>query len=211
MRFNKGADVYAADGKRLGELGRVVLNPHTWKVTDIVVHKGYFFTTDKVIPVEDIQQTLEERVTLLESARVDAFPDYVETEFISLVGDDKTAADLPSPVLWYPPFGMMVYNAMGTQAPYIVRETRNVPSDTQALVIGSKVLTADGKHVGHIQEVFMESTTNQASHILISKGLLLPGEKLVPTHWINEIAGGEVHLAVGEAMLMSLPYYNHRE
>ncbi len=37
MKFNNGAEVYAADGKRLGELGRVVLNPHTWKVTDIVV------------------------------------------------------------------------------------------------------------------------------------------------------------------------------
>ena len=211
MKFNDGAEVFDADGKTLGELGQVVLNPHTWEVTDIVVHKGVFFTTDKVIPVGDIQQTLEDRVILLESARGDTYPDYVETEFIPLVGDDEAAAELPSPVLWYPPFGMVVYNPMKSPAPYVVHGTKNIPSGTQALAIGSKVITSDGKHAGHVQEVFMDSTTNLSSHILVSKGLLLPGEKLVPTNWIKEIDGSEIYLAVGEKMLMSLPDYNRRE
>jgi sporulation protein YlmC with PRC-barrel domain len=119
MKFNDGAEVFDADGKTLGELGRVVLNPHTWEVTDIVVHKGFFFTTDKVIPVGDIQQTLEDRVTLLESAKVDTYPDYAETDFVSVVGDHNIVFELLSPVPWYPPFGMMNFN------PYTAHETKN--------------------------------------------------------------------------------------
>ena len=111
MKFNDGAEVYTADGKKLGHLGRVILNPHTKQVTDIVVHKGTFFTSDKVIPVGDIQQTLADRVTLRHEAKADAYPDYLESHFVPLVGDDATA-QVPSPVLWYPPLEMMVYNPM---------------------------------------------------------------------------------------------------
>ncbi len=38
MKFNDRAEIYAADGKKLGELGRVALDPHTSEVTHIVVH-----------------------------------------------------------------------------------------------------------------------------------------------------------------------------
>ena len=210
MKFNDKAEVYAADGKKLGHLGRVVLNPNTWEVTDIVVHSGYFFTTDKVIPVGDMQQTLEDRVTLHENATVDAYPDYLDTEFLPLVGDSKVASELPSPVLWYPPFGMMVYNPMISMDPHVVHKTENIPAGSQALAVGSEVITSDGKRVGHVQEVFVESTTNFASHILISKGLLLPGEKLIPTPWISEIDANEIHLSVGADMMMSLPDYNRQ-
>lgn len=207
MKFNAEAEVYSADGKKLGHLGRVVLNPHTRQVTDIVVHKGYFFTKDKVIPVKAVQQTLESRITLHSSAELDAYPDYMETHFIPLVGDDETTANLPSPVLWYPPLGAMVYNPIGAEVPYVVRETENIPLGTQALAIGSDVITSNDEHVGHVQEVFMDSGNGQSSHILVADNTLLHGEKLVPTSWIRQIEANAIHLSVGMDMMMSLPDY----
>ena len=211
MMFNEGAEIYTSDGQKLGHMAQVILNPHTKMVTHIVVHKGHFFFSNKVIPVKDIQQTLADRVTLHPGAQTDAYPDYVETHFLPLVGNEEVAGKLASPVLWYPPLEMMVYNPMSYEDLYIVSETRNIPTDSKALAIGSKVITSDGKHAGQVQEVFMESTTQLASHILVSKGVLLPAEKLVPTLWIQEIEGSEIHLGVDGAMLMSVPDYNRRD
>lgn len=104
MKFNDGAEVYAADGKRLGDLGQVIMDPHTSEVIKLVVHKGYFFTSDKVIPAEDIQQALEERVTLRASAKTDAYPDFNEADFIPFAGGDTDDVETPSPAAWYPPF-----------------------------------------------------------------------------------------------------------
>ena len=209
MKFNDGVEVYTADGKKLGHLARVILNPHTKQVTDIVVHKGTFFTSDKVIPVKDIQQTLADRVTLQHEARTDAYPDFLESHFVPLIGDDATA-NVPAPVLWYPPLGMMVYNPMFNEPSYMVRETENIPAGTEALAIGSKVITHDGKLAGHVEEVFMESSSKEASHILVSKGPL-PSEKLVPTGWIKIIDRDQVELVVVYDLLMSLPDYNRSE
>ena len=207
MKFNAGAEVYTADGKKLGHLSRVVLNPHTKEVTDIVVHKGHFFTTDKVIPVKDIQQTLETRITLHRSAESNSYLEYMEAHFVPLVGDDETDADLPSPVLWYPPLGMMIYNPIVPEAPYVIRETHHIPPGTQALAIGSEVTTSNGTHVGHVQEVFMDSAADRATHFLLSKGAQSGPEKLVPSNWIRQIDANEIHLSVSTKMLMSLPDY----
>src|SRR5690349_21815054 len=141
MKFNEGAQVYAADGSRLGDVDRVILNPQTWEVTDIVVHKGFVFTTDKVIPVDDIEQTLEDRITLHASAEQDHYPDYVETEYVPLVPEEGVATEQPSPVLYYPPFGAMLYNPMPVQNPQVVHKVRNIPVNTEELKIGVKVLT----------------------------------------------------------------------
>jgi sporulation protein YlmC with PRC-barrel domain len=209
MKFNDGAEVYTADGKKLGHLGQVILNSHTKQVTNIVVHKGIVFTSDKVIPVKDIQQTLADRVTLQHEAKTDAYPDFLVTHFVPLIGDDATA-NVPSPVLWYPPLGMMVYNPMFDESSHVVRETENIPAGTQALAIGSKVITHDGKLAGHVEEVFMESSSNEASHILVSKGTL-PSEKLVPINWIKIIDRDQIELVVVYDLLLSLPDYNRSE
>jgi len=104
MKFNDGAEVYAADGRKLGDLGQVILDPHTSEVINIVVHKGHSFASDKVIPIEDVYQVLEDRVTLLASAKIDAYPDFVRTDFVPFVGDDNDNVDAPSSAAWYPPF-----------------------------------------------------------------------------------------------------------
>jgi uncharacterized protein YrrD len=104
MKFNDGAEVYAADGRKLGELGQVVLDPHTSEVITIVVQKGYFFTGDKTIPAEDIQQALAERVTLYASAKIESYPDFVQTDFIPFVGEGNGDVEASSSAAWYPPF-----------------------------------------------------------------------------------------------------------
>ncbi len=48
---------------------------------------------------------------------------------------------------------------------------------------------------------------DRATHLIISKGLLLKEKKLVPTLWVDNITEDEVHLVVGTRTLNELPNY----
>ena len=51
MQFKRGANVYTADGDRVGDVERVVLDPRSKEVTHIVVDKGFLFDDDRVVPL----------------------------------------------------------------------------------------------------------------------------------------------------------------
>ena len=51
MRFEKGMDVFTAQGEKVGSLNRVVVDAKTRDVTDIVVERGLLGGTEKVIPI----------------------------------------------------------------------------------------------------------------------------------------------------------------
>ena len=57
MRIALGQDVFARDGQKVGTVDRVVLDDRSHRVDQIVVHKGVFFSTDKLV-----DRTMIERV-----------------------------------------------------------------------------------------------------------------------------------------------------
>ena len=53
--FNVGARVHCKDGVG-GKLIKVILNPQTQQVTDLVIQRGYLLTTDCVLPITVVEQ-----------------------------------------------------------------------------------------------------------------------------------------------------------
>lgn len=51
MQFKQGTHVYTIDGKDVGAIDRVVLDPKTDEVTHVVVRRGWLFSEDKVVPI----------------------------------------------------------------------------------------------------------------------------------------------------------------
>jgi uncharacterized protein YrrD len=87
MQYKQNASIISASGEKLGELNHVVVDPKTIEITHIVLKKGFFFTTDKVIPVEQVVVASEDAITLKEGAEnVDSLPDFEETECIPMQG-----------------------------------------------------------------------------------------------------------------------------
>lgn len=43
MRLIKGADIYSSEGEKLGTLERVIIDPKTKEVTQLVIGKGLLF------------------------------------------------------------------------------------------------------------------------------------------------------------------------
>ena len=199
IQFPKHADVLTAKGKKIGSLERVVLNPSTKVVTDIVVRtNGKFFTkAHRVVPVRLVNQTTESEIVLEDQAgELQYFPFFEESHVVEVNGSENLNKIKPDePIVYgYPQFGPMISTAPNEQ---LVTETeQNIPEGTVAMKEGAKVITVEGKHVGNVERVLADPTIDQVTHLVVSTGLLMKEEKLIPIRWVLRIGENEIHLKV---------------
>jgi sporulation protein YlmC with PRC-barrel domain len=222
MQLKEGAKVFTSDGQEVGEIDRVVINPASKEVTHVVIRMGFLITTDKVVPISLIGPVDDGHVTLRgDKAELEALPDFEERHYV-LVGSEEAQRDEgsveASALYWYPPVGSTWWGTGGAPGyygyavpPYYIKTEEHIPEGEVALKEGARVLSADGKHVGHVEAVLTDVETDRATHLLISKGLFLKETKLVPTTWISTVLEDEVHLVVGSELLAGLPAYEPAE
>lgn len=221
MRFKEGTPVYSADNEDVGRIERVVINPQTREVTHLVVRQGFLFTEDKLIPIELVASTSEDRVTLTRTeGSLQDLPPFEETHYVG-VGEDEISGDptvprggYAEPLYSYPPAGMGWWGFGGylgyrayPETNTIATTERNIPDDTVPLKEGARVVSAGGDHVGNVEQVIADSNSGRATHIVIAQGLLFKARKLVPTNWIRSIDEDEIRLSVGSRQLERLPDY----
>ncbi|MFL7792990.1 MAG: PRC-barrel domain-containing protein [Anaerolineae bacterium] len=218
MQLKEGVGVFTSDGQEVGRIDRVVINPVNKEVTHVVIRTGHLIATDKVVPVSLIGPATEERVTLRgDKAELEALPDFEERHYIPITSVEARRDEKPgaaSPLYWYPPVGFTWWGMQRVPGfygyvipPYVVKTERHIPEGEIALKKGAKVLSVDGDHVGHVEAILTDVETDRATHILISKGLLLKETKLVPTTWISTVLEDEIHLTVSSDLLGDLPAY----
>ncbi len=215
MKFKEGANVFTAEGDKVGEIERVVIDPVTDEITHVVVEKGFLFTTDKVVPIDLIANTTGGRVALRRGVKdLESLPDFQKQHYVA-------AGAYPSgyvpPLHWYPPVGSRWWGypaslpypyTMGYPAPpFVIQTERNIPEGTVPLKEGAEVIGSDGEHVGDVERVFADPQSERATHLVIAEGLLLKERTLVPTTWVRSVQEDEVHLVVDAEFLDALPEY----
>src|SRR5260221_12149158 len=105
MQFQQGAEVLTADGKVLGRVERVVMDPSTKAVTDLVIRKGTLLTEDKVAPVDYVDSTTENTVVLRQKAdEAGKLLPFEQAHYVPAVGIDYQAGKA-LPLCVYPPVG----------------------------------------------------------------------------------------------------------
>jgi uncharacterized protein YrrD len=222
MYIKEDAAVYTIDEEQIGQVNRVVIDPRSGEVTHLIIRKGTFFTEDKVIPVDFVKDTSEDRVELVKTKDdLGELPDFEEIHYVSpdqselsRTGFRETQA---RPYYWYPAQGQFgwhhPYPAYPSHAyvPYEMYDSthveRNIPEDTIPLKEGAPVYDAENDHIGDIESLRLDPESNRVTHILISKGLLSKTRKLVPTMWIQYVDEDRVTLVVGSHFIGSLPDY----
>jgi uncharacterized protein YrrD len=215
MQFKEGARVFTAEGKRVGTINRVVLEPDTKQVTHLVVEKGFLFKEDKVVAMSLVGPATEDRVTLrVDMGELDSLPNFEESYYVPL---DRNSAPASGPAHWarplylYPPVGAWrttVASAAFSTPRAVAKTEQNIPERTVALEEGAKVLSSDGEHVGDVECIFTDPVKDWATHLLVSEGVLLKDRKLIPTTWVGNILEDEVHLTVDSELVGSLPEYH---
>jgi uncharacterized protein YrrD len=210
MQFKKGAEVFSGEGEKIGTLDRVVIDPRTRDVSNLVVGKGILFRTDKVIPIALVDLDIEDRIVLKKTNQdiLEDFPDFETVHYVPLNETDNPYQDGIEASYWYPPVnaGLAMSNYVGYSRPEFVPKTeQDIPDGTVALEEGAKVISRDGKHVGNVEQVITESQDNRVTHFVISEGFLLKERKLVPAFWVEKVAEDEIHLSVESGLFERLP------
>jgi uncharacterized protein YrrD len=192
MELKKNASVYTSDQKEIGHVDRVVLDPKTKRISHIVVSKGLLFTETRVLPVNLIANATEDEVILkADTADVSDLPKFEETHYVrtaEIGGDANTVVT-------------------GGEGSYTKQVDQNIPEGSVALKEGAKVITEDGHTAGKVEQVLADPGTRQATHIVVSKGLLNKEQKLIPTFWIRLFGEEEIHLAAPANVLSKLQTY----
>lgn len=231
MQFKQGISVRTSEGKAIGQLDRVVVDPRTKEVNYIVVKQGVFFTSDKVVPLTMVARADDAGIVLREDAgNLDDLPEFEERYYVP-VEDAGAAPGAPAttagagiaaaPSLYpYPPVvggemaGMGNVNTQATlgaltiQQPVVERTERAIPDDNVAIRAGARVVSLDDQHVGSAEQVLTGEYADQVTHFIIAQGVLFKDRKLIPIGWVAQIGEDEVRLAVDAAFLSRLPSYN---
>lgn len=231
MEFQAGVAVRTADGRDAGKLERVVIDPRQKKVTHLIVSKGGLLSRDRVVPVDAVDTARREEIRLRAEVRdLELMPEYEEVHYVlaseaewnrdNLAGGDFSAATPPAGhaipgLYWYPPpfmgdanqnLAINLPRAGAAARGYVTETRRNIPDEDVPLKEGARVLGLDGEHVGNVERVFTDREA-RATHLLLSKGLLLKSRKVVPMDWVLDVGEAEVRLAVGGELVRGLREY----
>jgi sporulation protein YlmC with PRC-barrel domain len=215
MQIRQNSIVYTLDGKSVGRIDRIVLDPQTKDVTHLVVRKGFLLTEDKVVPVDLIGAATQKGVTLQgEVSDFEALPLFEETHYVRATENPppKSPGDAEGndahPLYWYPALDGVPRIAMIDPPPpsYVAETEQNIPEGTVALKEGAEVITADGKHVGTLEQVLTDPHLDQATNLVIVQGLLVKERRRVPITWVSEVKENEIHLAVGSRTVDELGF-----
>jgi len=216
--FQKNANVLSASGKQLGTLERVVLNPQSREVTDIVVLGGPLLNKEnRVVSLSFVAETTKDQIILrCEAEDLKSFPPLEEMRIVyeDHVDRSETNANVIPPIIYgLPGMGVGSVTAPTPEEQPATIVEQNIPPGTVALKEGARVITADEKDVGRVERVLADPSVEQATatHLLITQGLLVKEQKLIPISWITMVNEDAVHLRVQADVVTALESTAHTE
>ncbi len=215
IQLQEGAVIITADGEKIGKVERVVVDPRSKKVTNLVLKQSNFLSSDKVVPIEWVKSADKDEVILDKPTdELQDLPDFIENHFVQVDQSTGQTVEPPvSPFMFparmypYPPVGITPAYYPGFFETYSVETSENIPNNTVSIKEGARVMSSDNRHVGNIERVFTNPEDDKVTHFLIEKGLLLKEHKLIPMTWVESIGADSIRLTVESDMLQELPDY----
>lgn len=196
----------------MGTIKRVVIDAKTRDVTDLVVERG-IFDAEKVIPIGLVNIENDDRIMLRETNQnIEDFLNYETNHYIPSDRITDQPAENIEEYYWYPPIGFQIPTQGilpgGSVMPdYIVRSETSIPEGRIAISKGAQVISADEKHIGNVEQVIADSQSNNVTHFVVAKGVLLKEHKLVPAVWVSKVDENKITLSVEARMFDRLPDY----
>lgn len=206
LQFQQNAKVIASNGEEIGHIRRVVMRPDTKEVTHIVVQmKSLLKKEEKLVPIGQIAETTESQITLSSAAGdLESLSPFEEEHLIQTEGSDPGVPP-PSrlPSAFDTPVGFPAYMPPSGDK-FITKIEQNIPEGTVAVEEGAKVITEEGKYVGKLERIVAEMSADQATHLLVSKGLIAEEKRLIPIDWVQRMEEKEIQLGVKEVTVDKL-------
>jgi osmotically-inducible protein OsmY len=206
--FNIGATVHCKNGK-FGKLQKLVIDPESMKITDLVVGKGFIQVEERIVPVSDVERATDEYVMLsINDTKVKEYPEYVELLSNSSVetstkSDSKTnnTAYVAHPYV----FGPAVRYSPVLHRPII---HTNVPPDHEVVERSTTVHNQDQK-IGVIDRLLVDAGSGELTNVVVDPGLFA-SSFIVPISTIDRVDEEGIFLAIDEEVIDQFPEYAKR-
>lgn len=197
------ATVECSDGP-FGRTTHVVLNPHSRRVTHLVVKESAFPHGDHLVPVEQVQETGPHYVRLRASRNdVHRMEPYTEVHF--LMADQYLGAYPADSVLFWPG-GYGAGYGMEPDLPPVITETEeHTPPGEVSVGRGARVEARDGR-VGAVDDFVLDPATERITHLVLRKGHLWGARDVtIPVDQIDRIDDDAVRLKLSREAIGRLP------
>jgi len=214
MKINIGAKVECR-GERVGTVKRLILDPTTFDLRQIVVERGGLMAAREIlVPVENILEAKEELITLdLTATELEALPDFEETVYVPL--ERMRDVSPPAPLSHLEPALMSFYFVPQvpwpeTAPPPVGAETvKHVAPDSREINAGMEVYAGEEK-VGEISEVIVDSSDKRATSFVIERGWIFTHNVEIPADWVSSIEQGRITLNRTKEQIEALDKEQHR-
>lgn len=214
--LHHGAHVESKEGKDLGRLHSVVIDPRDNEVTHIVVNTGPHFPEPGFgapelinVPIDQMKDAGEQKVVLL--ATRDEFrklPQYVERDFTpTRVAAQEEHTD-PAHFLWNT--GVAVAASLASLLTGIavpVEMVRKASFEREILNDAPVWRQEPHTHIGDVERVLVDEDTDEIKELVIRRGAVFHEDVVLPIGYVTEILDGVVRVQLTDAQLRGLQAY----
>lgn len=208
MRIELGAKVSTADGKEIGTIEKLILDPESGDVTTVVIRKGLLFHRDIEVELDDVvgqedgaarlrfaEQELEGLRTFHEGSYTTPPPER-SAEYAS--GYGYPTASLLWPSRWSGPVSGQPYghDAIGAVEDEVAAMHHEQDLGSAVVEEGSTVKSRDGEKLGEVHRLVFDPETGRPTLLVIRKGFLFTEDVEVPTNLISSVDDDVVYLDV---------------
>lgn len=193
MYLNLGANVRFRDGLG-GTIHKVVFDPHTNQVTNLVIAPKGRHGHNYVIPVSVVEKALEEEIVVaIDQQDLTTYPQYRQVEIEERLGAWESEEFFPHEgiLVWYPLAG--IYERQGS---FVATRHRIISQgiDMKEEVIGrtSIVHNLDGV-VGNVDHVWLDPESWEITYLVVRSGLF-PHNVVIPFSWMSSMTTEEIYV-----------------
>jgi sporulation protein YlmC with PRC-barrel domain len=212
-----GARIESSDGKDVGRLHSVVVDPKDNEVTDIVVNAGPHFpepgfgSPDLInVPIDLMEDAGEEKVVLrCSGGELQDLPRHVDTDFTPAATPSEEAPKSDAAhFLWNT--GIALAASFANTLTGIAMPAERV----QKARFGREILNdvpvwrlEPHEHIGDVERVLVDEDTDEIRDLVIRRGALFHEDVVLPMRYVTEILDGVVRVQIGDEELGRLQAY----
>src|SRR3981081_1899558 len=177
MRIEIGAPVRTHDGKRVGEVHRVLIDLDDNAVTGIVVLKGRLLSRDILVPLDFIDRVDGDEVELtLDENELDQLPDFVYNEILAPPPAWTMATPYPDLSVYVP-----------------IQQRKRLGQHHIDLTPGTRVIARDGE-IGRVEEIELDPITGELDAFWVRAGGIFAHDMRIPAQWVERADESGVHV-----------------
>jgi uncharacterized protein YrrD len=192
VNIDLGADIVGSDGEKLGVVDSLVVDPHDGQIRSIIVRKGLFFPTDRIIPADTVTGVRDGKVHVsITKDDVEQLTEYMDAEYI-----------LP-PNGYYGGYGysyMWPETSVYTSDLVVDEQVHERHPGAIILSEGTLVVDKDNDEVGRIVEIARDERGRVAG-FKVEEGFFRHHDYYIPAHVVSRADDALVVLSVDKSTL----------